>query len=222
LIFSEPDKALRGDNNTERWLNALAGKVLVAGYGSLLSSSSREIHSQLFVPTLPVFISGWQRSWVTRSYHEKQTYAGAIQQSGAGLNAQLIPTNIDVNLAAREKDYRFVRVDSSQLSLPEVLSTDARLRESLKATPVYICETLDRVTADQHYPVSFSYIATCLAGAQEADPDNGIRDFLQHTHGWDKQHIDIDIDVPKYPRLATMSAAQAQAFLAALQDYSIL
>ena len=46
---------------------------LMIGYGSLLSHHSRRQYSNIDCQAIPVTVQGWQRGWVTRAYHEKQT-----------------------------------------------------------------------------------------------------------------------------------------------------
>jgi hypothetical protein len=203
------------------FLRALEGKVLVAGYGSLLSSSSRELHSDLFVPALPVFVEGWQRGWLTRAYHESQTYVGAIPNSDAKLNAQLIPLEINPALQTREKDYRFSTVNLHQLKLPQALSENQVLLDVLQNTPIYICETLDVKEADAEHPVNFSYIATCLAGAQESCEIEGITDFISHTSHWHKAHINMDLEGAQYPRAAKLSQKQLKDYALHMEHYLV-
>ncbi len=103
-------------NEIANWLSTQTEKHMVLGYGSLLSKNSRERYSNIFTQGLPVTVFGFERAWVTRSLHEKQTYVGAVVNAHSKLNAQLIPTQINPALQEREKDYRFVEV-SAGLSL---------------------------------------------------------------------------------------------------------
>jgi hypothetical protein len=198
---------------------ALQGKVLVAGYGSLLSRSSREQHSALFTPTLPVFINGWQRGWLTRAYHEAQTYVGALPNHTSRLNAQLIPTEINPALQTREQDYRFSKIDFQQLNLPPAFAQNQALIDALQSTPIYICETLDVKEADAEHPVNFSYIATCLAGSHESCDVKGIDDFFKHTSHWHKAHINIDTDKAQYPRAAAIPQQTLNEYAQRLAQY---
>ena len=103
-------------NEIANWLSTQTEKHMVLGYGSLLSKDSRERYSNIFTPGIPVTVSGFERAWVTRSLHEKQTYVGAVANAQSKLNAQLIPTQINPALQEREKDYRFVEVSAKALN----------------------------------------------------------------------------------------------------------
>jgi hypothetical protein len=207
------------DVDITSFLQSLEGKVIVAGYGSLLSRSSRELHSALFAPTMPVSVKGWERGWLTRAYHEAQTYVGALPNASSMLNAQLIPIEINPALQTREQDYRFTQISSSQLELDESVSANTQLTAALDNIPIYICETLDIKPADAEHPVNFSYIATCMAGSHEGAADSGIDDFLSHTTYWQKQHIRMDIKEPQYPRMAALSQTTLEQYAKRLQQH---
>jgi hypothetical protein len=205
--------------DVDAFIQSLEGKVVIAGYGSLLSSSSRERHSQLFTPTIPVFVDGWQRGWLTRAYHESQTYVGALPNRQSSLNAQLIPMQINPAFETREQDYRFTKIALEQIRLPRNFSQDKELSNALQRTPIYICETLDVKEADDEHPVNFSYVATCLAGSHESCQHEGIDDFLNHTSHWRKAHINMDIERAEYPRSADLSESALQHFAARLRRH---
>lgn len=208
--------------NIDRWIKATVNKVIIAGYGSLLSRCSRERYSRIFFPSLAFDIRGWQRGWVTRSLPERQTYVGAVRDNQGLITTQLIPTEIDPSLKVREQDYRFVRIHPDTLVMPDVLRGHDGLKETLHKVPIYICESLDIIHADADFPVNFSYIATCLAGAQESDPVMGVDKFLKNTKYWDTAAIHMDIERAAYPRAAKVSERQQQAFISALHNHLLL
>jgi hypothetical protein len=121
----------------------------------------------------------------------------------------------------REQDYRFSKVDPLDIIIPEKYAKHSSLLETLHKTPTYICESLDVVRADATHPINFSYIATCLAGAEENDPINGIDNFLMHTHHWDISCINLDMELNAYPRAAILSAQQKQKYLAILKSHRL-
>ncbi len=206
-------------DSLETWIKATQNKVLIAGYGSLLSKSSRERHSNIYLPTLAARISGWQRAWVTRSNQEKQTYVGAFRDKQSSITVQLIPTEIDPKLRVREQDYRFVQVNPQDIFNLECFTGHPGLIQTIHTVPIYMCETLEVVEPDREHPVNFSYIATCLAGAEEADPEAGIASFLARTYGWQKELIHLDVNKAKYPRAAKTSKQQRQNYLAKLDNH---
>lgn len=191
------------------WFERVSQQHLVLGYGSLMSADSRQRFSSIHVPGLPATVSGFYRAWVTRSESEQQTYVGAIAESGAMLNAQLIPTTIDPALEDREKDYRFapVRPDALTLALPS--DQDEQVREWLVDKQLWICETLDVSPATEDYPVSQTYIDTCLAGCFEHGGEEEALRFIKTTRGW--QHPrQQDRQAPCYPRAANVDSDTQQ------------
>ena len=183
------------------WFECVSQRHLVLGYGSLMSADSRQRFSSIHVPGLPATVSGFYRAWVTRSESERQTYVGAIAEPGAMLNAQLIPATIDPALEDREKDYRFtsVALDSLALALPK--EQDQQVREWLSDKQLWICETLTVSPASKAYPVSQTYIDTCLAGCIEHGGEEEAVRFIETTRGW--QHPrQQDRLAPRYPRAA--------------------
>ncbi|MBQ4828881.1 gamma-glutamylcyclotransferase [Alteromonas sp. MMG017] len=196
----------------DSWLATLANqqsKHIVLGYGSLLSRDSRERHSGIYTQGLPVRVSGFKRAWVTRSLQEKQTYVGAVADKTSQLNAQLIPAEVNPSLRAREKNYRFVEVPVSAIehvssSLCNQSSFTPALREALSQHQLWLCETLLCHHASTDFPVSQSYIDTCLVGCLEHGGVSEANAFIEHTHGWEHPRIN-DRANPIYPRAAAIS-----------------
>lgn len=200
----------------------LSGKVLIAGYGSLLSQDSRQRFSGIHAPTVGVKVHNWSRGWVTRAFHENQTYVGAIPKRGAWLNAQLVPTKIDPALEKREQDYRFSRVDINDIDIDDshlFLNDVTNVREIIRNTPIYICETLESHLATETYKVSFSYIATCLIGCYEKQGNKGIDDFMRSTFGLSESVLDMDVEKPKYPRAASIPSDMTKHFIEAISQH---
>lgn len=187
--------------DVEEFVKYAKGKVLIAGYGSLLSHASRRNHSQIDCQGIGVRVADWQRSWITRSVGEQQTYVGAVPLAGASLNAQLIALEFDESFQTREQDYRF-----SPLSPQDIMFEASSLRESERLnsliydTSIFICETLDVKPSNKKYPVNYSYIFTCLLGAYETNGLKGAQAFLDKTEGWETAHLYNDLLNPMYPR----------------------
>lgn len=191
------------------WFERVSQQHLVLGYGSLMSADSRQRFSSIHVPGLPATVSGFYRAWVTRSESEQQTYVGAIAEKGAMLNAQLIPATIDPGLEDREKDYRFTSVSPDALALPLSKQQDEQVREWLTGKQLWICETLDVSPASEAYPVSQTYIDTCLSGCLEHGGEEEAVRFIETTRGW--QHPrQQDRLAPRYPRAARVDSDTQQ------------
>ncbi|MFC3121189.1 gamma-glutamylcyclotransferase [Agaribacter flavus] len=189
----------------EQWKAWLQDKVLVAGYGSLLSADSRRLTSNLNTPTVSVQIKNWSRAWITRAYHENQTYVGALPSQGAWLNAQLVPSQIDAALVKREQDYRLTPITIKDIELTEPSADTASFKEILSNYPIYICETLENRPANQAYKVNFSYLATCLLGCFEKQGVEGMRAFMQTSTGLSKELLFMDNKAPLYPWAANLT-----------------
>lgn len=174
-------------------------KTIVAGYGSLLSKDSRQRHSNILSPVIPVVVHHWERSWITRSEPEQQTYVGAQYKEGAKLNACLLALDMDPDFIERERDYRFTLLSQEACQLYNV---DQAIEAVLKRhiSKVYICESLAVSPSDANYPVNYSYINTCLQGAKELMGQAGMDDFIRYTKGWDTGVFYDDMQEVKYPR----------------------
>ena len=202
--------AAHSDSTNEHpdWWNA---QHFVLGYGSLLSASSRTLHSDNPHPALAVEVTGFKREWITRAFHESQTYVGAIADQESVINAHCVPFALNPKLQSRERDYRFVEVGLAQvnaLNCPNV-----NLIEQLQKPDVslWICESLDVYPSNAEHPIYQSYIDTCLSGCiSHFDGHNkefGLqhaRHFIRSTGGW--QHIVDDRADPQYPRHAMIDA----------------
>ena len=200
------------DSAKDSWLATLASqqsKHIVLGYGSLLSRDSRERHSGIYTQGLPVRVSGFKRAWVTRSLQEKQTYVGAVADRTSQLNAQLIPAEVNPSLRAREKNYRFVEVPASAIehissSLCNQTSFTSALRDALSHHQLWLCETLLCHHPSSDFPVSQTYIDTCLVGCLEHGGISEATAFIEHTYGWNHPRINDRVN-PVYPRAAAIS-----------------
>ncbi|MFT6268715.1 MAG: hypothetical protein ACJAVV_001530 [Alphaproteobacteria bacterium] len=195
--------------NINDFIESAKSKVLIAGYGSLLSQYSRQTYSQIMGPSIPVMVKGWERNWITRSISEEQTYAGAIPNRTSQLSAQLIPLQFNDSFEKREQDYRFTKIlpQSVHLQGIDTLQNKA-LQQLLIKTPIYICETLAIEPSTPEYPVSLSYVETCLAGSYESRREKGIKAFLKSTNGWENTQFYDDRENHRYPRSSLVMPEQ--------------
>lgn len=199
---------MTNQHDIDAFIEQAENKVLVAGYGSLLSQYSRKTYSKINGSGLGVLVKGWERNWITRSITENQTYAGAIPNSNRAVSAQLIALQFDDDFEKREQDYRFTQIDVTCLDIicPEA-KVHQRLLTQLAKTSIYICETLLIEPSNSNFPVNLSYLETCLAGSYELYSDQGVESFFNHTHGWDKSHFNDDRKLHLYPRSTPVNNA---------------
>ena len=190
------------------YLNGLDESHIVLGYGSLLSRDSRERFSGIKTYGIPVMVDGFERAWVTRSIQEQQTYVGAIRNAAKKLNAQLIPAELNPALQEREKDYRFTQVSPEQIAFDATMdiNSETALYEALSGRTLWVCETLHCSPANDEFPVSQTYVDTCLAGCLERAGEKAATDFVTHTSLWDHPRVN-DRELPKYPRAANVDKA---------------
>ncbi|WP_100643777.1 gamma-glutamylcyclotransferase [Alteromonas facilis] len=194
------------------------------GYGSLLSADSRERHSDHAHAAFAVSVKGFSRGWVTRAYHENQTYVGAEPASDSYLNALCTPIALNPKFQQRERDYQFKAVGLEQISFLEDIPSEYLQRIKRPGVTLWICESLDIAPASVEYPVYLSYVDTCLAGCLShfANLDEGLdaaRTFLQTTHGW--QHVIDDRANPQYPRRANVSREHQHMISSLLNQHNI-
>lgn len=192
---------LKAQQNIIDFIESAKSKVLIAGYGSLLSQYSRQTYSQIMGPSIAVIIQGWERDWITRSLSEKQTYVGAIPNKTSHLSAQLMALQFDADFEKREQDYRFTKIlPHSILIVDNGAQQNIALQELLLKTPIYICETLAIEPSTPEYPVSLSYVETCLSGSYEKSGVKGIEAFFDSTSGWTNTHFYDDRENHRYLR----------------------
>ncbi|MCV2883576.1 gamma-glutamylcyclotransferase [Aestuariibacter sp. AA17] len=168
------------------------------GYGSLLSVQSRLAHSTIRGEAIPARLTGWQRKWVTRSENELQTYVGAVKSSDTEMNGVLLPLDKSCTvLQAREKDYQFSPVAKSSLDF---------MSDSVSNTDTFwICETLKEHNANDTFPITQSYVDTCLIGCYEVGGHQAVEAFVHTTHGWENAWVNDRLN-PSYPRRAVLEA----------------
>lgn len=199
---------MNSENEIDVFIEQAENKVLVAGYGSLLSEYSRRRYSNINSLGLSVLVQGWERNWITRSETEKQTYAGAIPNQHATLSAQIIALEFNDDFEKREQDYRFTKIDLDSIEIiPSLACAHQELMLQLSKIPIYICETLAIAPSTDCFPVNISYIETCLAGSYELSGTNGVETFFKHTQGWDTSYINDDRSSHLYPRSTPVNIA---------------
>jgi hypothetical protein len=175
----------------------------LVGYGSLLSHDSRYLFSDIDCQAVPLVVDGWQRAWVTRSSIVQHTCLGAFKRQGAWLNAALLPiAEITPKLMTREAEYSFEALTVEQLSLPE--SHQHIDLTSLKGKKIWICQNFNSYNASEAFPITQSYLDTCLGGCLEIAGSEFAKQFIASTLGWTSGWIN-DRVAPIYPRAAHIS-----------------
>ncbi|WP_124916909.1 gamma-glutamylcyclotransferase [Alteromonas flava] len=177
----------------------------------MLSADSRLNHSDHGHEALAVEVAGFAREWITRAFHEQQTYVGAVLDNNATLNALCTPIALNPKLRDRERDYRFTVVEPSQITLLEEDDDGLFINVKRPGVTLWICESLQCLPAQPDYPINLSYVDTCLAGclthfATAQQGRAAATTFIQTTAGW--QHVVDDRINPQYPRRAEVSSAQ--------------
>ena len=183
---------------------------IVVGYGSLLSKQSRERYSNIRSLPLPISVRDWERSWVTRSIDEKQTYVGAYPCRSSSFNGQAFRTNIDKQLQKREQDYKFTEIQLEQLDFHTSLNGEQVDR--LSQLKFYICESLRLQSANEQFPVNLSYIDTCLKGCFELAGANEVKRFVNTTKDWPSIFKSNDRAKSNYPRASETTIEEQGIF----------
>lgn len=182
------------------------------GYGSLLSADSRLRFSDNPHPAISVTLQGFQRSWITRAFHEDQTYVGVLPNTAAEINAHCVPIALNPSLQQREQDYRFVQVEHGSVMLNGCQNAQLWEQVDKSRIKLWICESLQSYPANTEFPINLSYIDTCLSGcihhygSRGEHSNSGYADakrFIETTTGW--QNIVDDRSSPRYPRAAHLS-----------------
>lgn len=201
----------------KNWFASFDYPHLVLGYGSLMNADSRQRFSNIEHQGVMVTVEGFYRAWVTRSWQEQQTYVGALPETGATLNAQLIPTPLSPALAEREKDYTFTQVSADAISTDFTRDAHDYLLQRLSDKQLWICQTLDVHPAEPDFPVSQTYIDTCLAGCLSHGGKPQAEAFVRLTRQW-PAHVKQDRLQPFYPRPGRVSTDEHNQIDTLLQE----
>lgn len=169
----------------------------VVGYGSLINPLSRQ-QTIAESPAVPVYVDGWSREWSSRHYEELQTYVGAYATSSSRLNGVLVPaSNADLQaLAERERYYRLESVPRDNVSV--------FAGHNLDPLPIWIWEATEHIDADDAFPVSQTYIDTCIQGCISVAGKEFAMDFVRLTCKWNTP-IANDRCAPRYVRRTNVS-----------------
>jgi hypothetical protein len=189
----------------------------ILGYGSLLSQYSRQTHSNIDGQAQVTSISGWSRHWCAVYPDEGATYAGAVQNSNASLNAVLIPTQLDIGLRERERNYRFIRISPSDLSFMGANQPD------LRDARMWLCESINPRAPTVVNPLPQTYVDTCLIGCIETGGKDAARDFISQTQGWNSAWINDRLHAkPIYPRHTPLNRSEKVLIDELLDEQGVL
>lgn len=199
------------------------------GYGSLVNRETRpaDEHAQ------PARLNGWQRVWdhrVTDPNRGKPCTSLSIEP-GPGLVVQagqeVVPAGIDGVLVRlpREQlpqlDAREAGYDRLSLPLSDFVLSAELLRqldeEGVDSIMVYRSHTDNRVLADHDHPVLQSYVDCVMAGYLHRFGQQGVRDMVSSTRGWECPLFDDRAD-PFYPRWVEVDDAGRACFDALIME----
>lgn len=182
---------------SSQWINYF-------GYGSLVNRDTRPEGEAATNVTL----KGWGRVWnhrVTHTDRRKSCTSLSIEPAEGAIDGVLVQIPIsDLRvLDARENGYE-------RMSLP---ATDFILPSDIHADTIYVYRSLqeNRHLADVEHPVAQSYVDCVMAGYLKRFDDDGLRQFLKTTRGWNLPTL-FDREKPTYPRSVRLSAEQYRYF----------
>jgi hypothetical protein len=171
---------------------------------------------------IPASVRGWDRSWITRSEHEQQTYVGAMPSFNSSINGALLPvTGLSPSLRTREQDYHFVPVPIGLISLYVSGSEQSALMKQLENKKIWLCESRFKQTATAEFPIYQSYLDTCMAGCLEFGIEYFAQEFALQTTLLDSHWIN-DRSAPRYPRAAKVSVEAQNTIDAVLTEVDLI
>ncbi|MEM7457320.1 MAG: gamma-glutamylcyclotransferase [Planctomycetota bacterium] len=177
----------------------------ILSYGSLLSRQSRVDYSAITADVYPALVSGWKRGWCVRHLEELTTHAGAIRDNGSTMHCVLVPTELNDDIREREKYYDFVEVERSDVEFPEGVP------DAAAEGKFWICQPKAIQFPDSDFPLSQSYVDTCLIGCIETGISDWPVGFILATAGWEHCWVDDrNYETPIYVRAAVLSAAEQE------------
>ena len=199
------------------------------GYGSLVNRETRPEDEIAHSARL----NGWQRVWdhrVTDPARDKRCTSLSIEPStGVVVQAgqEVIPAGIDgvvvrlplahlPQLDAREAGYDRLSLPLSHFDLSDELQQQMN-EEGVESIMVYRSHTENRILADENNPVLQSYVDCVMAGYLHRFGEQGVRDMVSSTRGWDRPLFD-DRNDPFYPRWVAVEASARQYFDALITE----
>ncbi|MFT2110478.1 gamma-glutamylcyclotransferase [Marinomonas sp. 2405UD68-3] len=171
---------------------SVQNRHFIVGYGSLISGISRAKTGETG-RVWPIKIADFERHWSVMTSEFGMSSVAVIPKKGAYCNGVLIEISeaeIPV-FDLREQGYERAQIDSSQLSSYQ--------DEALPNGTVWIYHSDDITPPTPACPITLSYADVILAGCMEQG-DAFVRDFLQHTCGWESPLLN-DRQHPRYPRV---------------------
>lgn len=128
---------------------------------------------------------------------------------------------ISPSLQKREQDYQFVQVKVEEIDFHVEEDINHQLTLEIDRYNIWVCQTLDTLSAEKDYPVYQSYVDTCLLGCLETNVEGFVQQFIESTDLWHCHWLN-DRTSPKYPRAATVSEQHTKTIDEVLNAMQIL
>lgn len=167
------------------------------GYGSLVNTATHA-----YAGAAPARLSGWRRAWVHTGLHDT-AFLTAVPCKDSAIDGLIaaVPGADWAALDAREFAY-------------DRLPASAEVTHGLAGGPeisVYAVPPEAQHKGSARHPILGSYLDVVLQGYLRVFGEQGARDFIATTSGWDAPVLD-DRANPLYPRHQPVSAAERAFF----------
>lgn len=181
------------------------------GYGSLVNCDTRVAGSVAVRGRL----SGWVREWRIAG----PTPRGGVcsltvrPEAGTDIRGLMVREHRDGLVTLDKREWRYDRIDLGE----------GAFRPDVEAVPqdaagfVYRAKDAHYRWGDEDHPILLSYVDCVLAGFLKHWGEEGVRHFVETTHGWHVPLFDDRAD-PRYPRAVMISNDQRAFFDEALAE----
>ena len=189
------------------------------GYGSLVN---RHTLRTLYVATRRARLSGWRRHWQGRGVEIAGDVGEIALLSVHRHPAAVISGMLVVDRAAhlpeidlRERHYDRVTLAAGELALHEAAPAGG---QSPGQCHVYVARP--ELKCGREPRLLQSYLDAVMAGFLAEYGEEGVREFVATTAGFDREAI-LDRHAPLYPRAVELPPATAKRFDALLVDAGV-
>lgn len=179
------------------------------GYGSLVNCDTRKADSV----AVRGHLSGWVREWRIAG----PTPRGGVcsltvrPEEGTDIRGLMVSEHRDGLATLDEREWRYDRVDLGEGAFcPDAAHEPHQAEPHGADSFVYRAKDAHYRWGDEDHPILLSYVDCVLAGFLKHWGEEGVRHFVETTHGWHVPILD-DRDDPRYLR-AVRIPDDARAF----------
>jgi hypothetical protein len=173
-------------------------QITYFGYGSLVNTRTLGPEARAVAGTL----SGWRREWRAwwradgRADRPGTCTLTVRRDPQSAIQGVMVSEPAERLAVLDEREKRYVRIDEG---IAGAFRCDAEGRPAPDGAFLYEADTQIRRPGDDDHPILQSYVDCVMAGFHAFWGEQGVRDFIATTDGWQAPML-ADRASPRYPR----------------------